>query len=91
MATVPSVLVELLSICSGNGMLYWIAGMIGAARVRDILIMNGGRSALPFALTGKGTRPEQRIVASQATALVWRCALDRHGADSKAHPIARAA
>jgi hypothetical protein len=65
-------------------MLYWMVGTIGVVRMRDILIANGGRSALPCALTGKGSRPGQRIVASQATALVWRCSVDSHG--RKLHP-----
>jgi uroporphyrin-III C-methyltransferase/precorrin-2 dehydrogenase/sirohydrochlorin ferrochelatase len=57
------------SLAAGNQTLAFYMGVAGLERIRDQLVAHGRAVATPFAIIENGSRPEQRVIAGQLSAL----------------------
>lgn len=57
------------SLATGNQTLAFYMGASGLERIRDQLVAHGRMPSTPFAIIENGSRPEQRVIAGQLSAL----------------------
>ena len=57
------------SLATGNQTLAFYMGVSGLERIRDKLVAHGRAGSTPFAIIENGSRPEQRVIAGQLSAL----------------------
>lgn len=57
------------SLATGNQTLAFYMGVAGLERIRDKLVAHGRAPSTPFAIIENGSRPEQRVIAGQLSAL----------------------